>query len=86
MSRMPRNYIANVADLKRRQLFVNLLKTWLSGGAKGTKPRKARIGQMTARSIQTRIRAAQDRVKRRMTKTMQRTRLARNQDVRCGKR
>lgn len=73
-------------DQTRRQQLVDLLKAWLSGGAKGTKPRKARIGQTTARSKQTRMRASQDRVKRRMTKTIQATRLSRNQNVRSGKR
>lgn len=70
----------------RKQLLIDAFKAWISSGRKGTKPRKARIGRKRFSSIQTKLTASRNRVKRQMTKRMQQTRVRREQNVRTGKR
>lgn len=73
-------------EVKRRKLLISAFMSWLKDdNRKGTRPRKIRLGQSTARSIQTRKRTARDRRHRQMTKCMVRVRAVRGQDVHTGR-
>jgi hypothetical protein len=66
--------------------YQKALILWLQGGKKGTQPRKVRANSAEKKLNSRKLRVQRDRVRRRLHKSTQKVRIARNQNVRTGRR
>lgn len=71
------------------QRFMDLqvaLKEWIRSGRQGTAPRKVRANSSEAKQLSRETRVNRDRKKERITKSIQKQRRAKGQNVINGKR
>lgn len=75
-----------MSTYQRLQDLQVALREWIRSGRKGTAPKKVRANSSETKQLSREARVKRDRKKERITKSIQRQRRAKGQNVISGKR